>query len=287
MKINKLNPTLPAYGWLGIGLVFTIWILNWSLSGLRTHWLFFLQWVGYCLVVDGLVYLRKGTSMLHRNPAAYAVLFLISVPAWWLFELINLRTQNWIYQGTEFFTPFQFFLLSSLSFSTVMPAVFGTAELIGSFGFIQRMKKGWQIPPTPPVLAAFFSLGCLMLGLMLAWPRYFFPFVWLAVYFIIEPINVILKNQNLAQYTARCDWRPVLSLWIGCLICGFFWEMWNFYSYPKWVYNVPFVSFFHIFEMPVLGYGGYLPFALELFAVYHFVLGLFKLNWMRDLVQIA
>jgi hypothetical protein len=46
-------------------------------------------------------------------------------------------------------------------------------------------------------------------------------------------------------------------------VCGFFWEAWNFYSYPKWVYHVPFVSWLKLFEMPLLGYGGYLPFALE------------------------
>jgi hypothetical protein len=55
---------------------------------------------------------------------------------------------------------------------------------------------------------------------------------------------------------------------------GFFWEMWNYFSYPKWVYSVPFVNVVHIFEMPLLGYGGYLPFACELFAVYHLVMGL-------------
>ncbi len=31
----------------------------------------------------------------------------------------------------------------------------------------------------------------------------------------------------------------------------------------KWIYEVPFVSRFKIFEMPVLGYAGYLPFGLE------------------------
>jgi hypothetical protein len=28
--------------------------------------------------------------------------------------------------------------------------------------------------------------------------------------------------------------------------------------------------------MPLLGYGGYLPFALELYALYHLLLGLFR-----------
>ena len=76
-----------------------------------------------------------------------------------------------------------------------------------------------------------------------------------------------LGNRSLLQYTSKGDWRPVLALWFGCLICSFFWEMWNFYSFPKWVYRVPFVNFLHIFEMPMLGYLGYLPFSLELFEI--------------------
>jgi hypothetical protein len=31
----------------------------------------------------------------------------------------------------------------------------------------------------------------------------------------------------------------------------------------------------HVFEMPLLGYGGYLPFALELYAIYHLIVGYF------------
>jgi hypothetical protein len=56
-------------------------------------------------------------------------------------------------------------------------------------------------------------------------------------------------------------------------MCGFFWEMWNFFSYPKWVYHIPFFDFLRVFEMPILGYGGYIPFALELFALYHLLNG--------------
>jgi hypothetical protein len=38
---------------------------------------------------------------------------------------------------------------------------------------------------------------------------------------------------------------------------------------------VPYANWFHIFEMPLLGYGGYLPFALELYALYHLIVGWF------------
>ena len=118
-----------------------------------------------------------------------------------------------------------------------------------------------------------------MLALMLIWPLYFFPFMWLSIFFILEPINLRLGNPTLASFTAKGDWRPIISLWLGGLICGFFWELWNFYSFPKWVYAVPFVDFAHVFEMPALGYGGYLPFAMELYAMYHFVMGEFGKQW--------
>ena len=43
--------------------------------------------------------------------------------------------------------------------------------------------------------------------------------------------------------------------------------MWNFASLARWEYAVPWVQRFHLFEMPALGYAGYLPFGLECVAV--------------------
>ena len=277
----------PLHGWIGLGLVILFWILNWSLSGLRTHWGFFPLWLGYCLTVDALVFTRKGHSLLTRSPANYVVLFLVSVPVWWLFEAINLRTRNWIFDGRQYFSNLQYFLLASLSFSTVVPAVFGTAELVSTFNWIKYLKRGPRLVPEPATLLAFFLSGWLMLVLLVIWPTHFFPLVWISLYFISEPLNVWLRNRSLALYTTRGDWRPVLALWVGCLICGFFWEMWNFNSYPKWLYRVPFVDFLHIFEMPVLGYGGYLPFALELFALYHLVAGFLLPKTSQYYIQIS
>jgi hypothetical protein len=277
----------PLHGWLGLAVVAVFWPLNWSLPGLRTHWAFFPLWLGYCLAVDALVYRRKGHSMLTRSPRAYAGLFFVSMPAWWLFELLNARTQNWLYEGRQFFTDGQYGLLASLSFSTVMPAVFGTAELVSTLGWLARARRGLRVVPTRRTLLGFFLSGWLMLALLYLWPRAFFPFLWLSVYFILEPLNVWLGNRSLAHHTAVGDWRPVYALWIGCLVCSFFWEMWNFYSYPKWVYHIPAVNVLHVFEMPLLGYGGYLPFSLELFAIYHLVVGVLGLEGKQAFVQIA
>jgi hypothetical protein len=270
-----MKHTFPRHGWLGLILAAVFWTLNWKLSGPRTHWGFFPMWLGYCLVVDALVCWRTGTSLLTRDWRKYLGLFLVSAPVWWLFELLNLRTQNWIYLGVDAFSPLKYALLTTLSFTTVIPAVFGSAELMSSFSFLKQLRRGPSIKPDRLTTTTFFLAGWLMLALMLAWPQVFFPFLWLSLYFILEPLNVWLGNRSLAEWTGVGDWRPVLALWSGVLLTAFFWEMWNYFSYPKWVYFVPWGNWLHIFEMPLLGYGGYLPFALELFALYNLLAGFF------------
>lgn len=284
---TRTAPRIPVQLWIGLASIAVAWPLNWLLSGPRTHLLFFPLWLGYCLTVDGLVLRRRGTSLLARNPRAFAGLFLVSAPVWWLFEALNLRTQNWIYDGRELFSDLTYFLLASLSFSTVIPAVFETAELAGTLGWLQRLRPGPVMRPTRGLRWGSLMAGLLGLALLLAWPRYGFPFVWLSPYLILAPINGWLGHRSLGGSTARGDWRPVLALWVGVLITAFFWEMWNFFAYPRWVYDVPFVDFLHIFEMPVLGYGGYLPFSLELFVMYHFVIGTLGLHRLESYVQIG
>jgi len=262
----------PVHGWVGLGLVAVFWALDWGLSGLRTHWTFFPLWLGFCLTVDGLVMVRTGTSLFTRSRRRYAGLFLASAPVWWLFELANARLQNWVYVGAEFFTPLSFFILATITFTTVIPAVFGTAELMRSF--LRKPLRGPVVRPIRGTMLGFFAAGWVMLALMIAWPKIFFPLVWLSLYFILEPINVWLGHRALVDWTRNGDWRPVIALWSGVLVTAFFWEMWNYLSYPKWVYHVPWGGWLHVFEMPLLGYGGYLPFSLELYAVYHLIAGL-------------
>jgi hypothetical protein len=281
MENMKMKSKFPLQGWTGLALVAVFWPLNWLLPGLRTHILFFPLWLGYCLVIDGLVFWRTGTSLLARGWKKYIGLFLASAPVWWLFEWFNLRLQNWVYRGAEFFTPLQFFLLATLSFTTVIPAVLGSAELVASFGFVKKLGRGPVIRPDRATTIGFFAAGWVMIALMLAWPRLFFPFVWLSVYFILEPVNAWLGNRSLADYTRDGNWRPVVTLWLGVLLTAFFWEMWNYYCYPKWIYTIPWGGWFKVFEMPLLGYGGYLPFALELYAIVHLFAGLLGHRRMR------
>lgn len=273
-RIEAIKVRFPLHGWLGLSLIIIFWILNWTLIGPRTHWGFFPLWLGYCLTIDALVFWRTRTSLLTRSLSKYIGLFLVSAPAWWIFELFNLRTQNWIYIGAEIFTPLEYAFWTTLSFTTVMPAVFGSAEFFSSFDFVKRLKPGLVIGTNKRTTLRFFIVGWIMLILLLVWPKIFFGFIWLSLYFILEPINIWLGNRSLAHWTQQGDWRPVIALWLGVLLTAFFWEMWNYYSYPKWVYHVAWGDWLHVFEMPLLGYGGYLPFALELCALYHWIVGL-------------
>ncbi len=267
---------MPIHFWIGIFLVTVSWILLWSLSGPRAHVLFFPLWTGYSLTVDSLVWMRKGTSLFTKNKIKFILLFIVSIPCWWIFELINTRTQNWMYLGKEQFTALQYAFYASLNFSTVIPAVFGSAELLNPFNPIQKMKKWIVIPIHKKSLTIIFLSGVLLLLFILLFPKFFYPFVWLSVYLIIDPVNYKLGNPSLLTNLSKGNWKKVVSLAAGALLCGFFWEMWNYFSYPKWTYNTPFVDFAHIFEMPILGYIGYIPFSLELYALYQLITKTFK-----------
>lgn len=276
LKMDRTTPLSRSvfwmpHWWLGCILLGICWPLNWMLEGLRTAYLFFPLWLGYILLVDGFVLSRAGTSLWTRSPRNFVLLFVASAPVWWLFEAINQRTENWQYLGSDQFTDLEYFALCSLCFSIVMPAVFETAELVRTFGWLERWRPGPHLPRTPQVQSGILLAGLAMLGLTLGWPKYFYPLVWLSLLLILEPVNGWLGRDQLLRELAQGNWRPLIALALGALACGFFWEMWNYYSYPKWVYHTPGAQFLHVFEMPLLGYGGYIPFGLELFALKNFL----------------
>jgi len=158
-------------------------------------------------------------------------------------------------------------LMASSVILLFMPAVFETAELIRSAGWMRRLSDGPRLGPSPPVLLAMVCMGLTMLVLSMIWPTYFYPFLWGSVFFLVEPINAWRERPSLLGYLSSGNWRPIVALGLGALVCGFFWELWNFYSYPKWTYTTPGVDFLHVFEMPLLGFVGYPAFGLELYAL--------------------
>lgn len=262
--------TLPIRFWVGVLLIAFWWPISWLQVRPLSDNYFFPIWLGYILVVDAWVFQRTSTSLIHRSRWKFAILFILSAPVWWLFEGFNLVLDNWHYHTPADYGRVEFALRAMPPFSTVIPAVFVTSELVASFRknplrFLPRLRldTGTQI--------ALHIAGWLMLAAVVLLPRYAFPLIWISIFFILDPLATFAGGRSIGSYLKRGDWSPVWAVATGTLICGFFWEMWNYYSLPKWTYSVPNVDFWRVFEMPVLGYGGYIPFGLELFSFYALV----------------
>jgi hypothetical protein len=259
----------PARGWLGVGLGIGAWILAWG----RFEWFAPLQrftfsalWFGYILTVNALTYRRVGRCMLTHQPRFFLTLFPVSAVFWWLFEYLNRFVQNWYYTGILAMPPWQYFIFATLPFATVLPAVMGTCQFLATFprltgGLGDFLPLRFINSRTAASVALLVSAGGLVgIGL---WPDILFPLLWLAPLGVVAALQILAGRPTLFADLARGDWRRVVLLALASLVCGVFWEMWNYYSQAKWVYAVPFVNRFHIFEMPILGYAGYLPFGLE------------------------
>ena len=265
---------LPFHGVLGLALIAVAWPASWLQFSPLAEYSFFPIWLGYILAVDAVVLRRKGTSLLTRNFVAFSGMFLASVPLWWAFEGINHFINSWRYLGAEDYSTLRYLTVASWHFSIVIPAIFETAELLGSFSFVGRFGRGPVVPVSGHFLAGAILLGLLFLVALVVWPRYAFPATWLFLFLVLDPINYLQGRPSVVAWLQKGDWRLVVVLSVGALVCGWFWEMWNYWAFPKWEYTIAFVDFAHVFEMPLPGYGGYLPFGLEAYAVYYFLAGL-------------
>jgi len=263
-RTGAVSNVIPRRLVAGLTLIAAFWILSWQQVRPISDYYFFPLWLGYILTVDSLVAIRTGTSPIDRLGWRWLAFFAISVPLWWLFEGFNEFVQNWNYHTPARYTAVEYALLASLAFSTVVPAVLTTAELVRSFN-LDPLRRLPRIAPTRPLLIGIHLAGWLMVGLTLGWPDLFFPLVWLSVVFILDPVATWLGGRSLAWHIDQGDWSPLFNIAVGTLICGWFWEMWNIYSLPKWSYSIPYLEYLHIFEMPLAGFGGYIPFGYEVY----------------------
>jgi hypothetical protein len=255
----------------GLLLMAYAWPIAWFGPSPLSEHTFFLLWLGYVLSVDGLVFLRSGSSLLARSRIEFVGLVVASIPLWWLFEVANHFLDNWRYLVPHELGWFERRFEASLSFSTVIPAVFVTAELYATTWLGRKRRSLIRIDPRRRALQVIALAGAVLFVLSLALPQYFFAFVWIGVFFALDPINALNGQPSISAQVADNRWNTVFILFAAGLTCGFFWEMWNFWSMPKWVYDITYADRYLLFEMPLLGYGGYLPFALEVYAIYHFL----------------
>jgi len=274
----------PWWGWMAVGWTTLAWILAWTRFSWFQTWqpyTFPLLWFGYIVVINALLFSRTGQCMLLKQPEFLFKLFVLSAGFWWMFEYLNQFVHNWHYVGmTEVHTVTTISWMT-LAFSTVLPAVLGTYEYLASFTLVKAPFECWHAIPgvdSPCTGWLLISLGCLGLLLIGRWPTVLFFLLWIAPLLIMLGIHIIMRIPTVLTPLAKGNWSPVVLSAIAALICGGFWEMWNAYSLVHWEYSIPYVHTFTIFEMPLLGYAGYLPFGLECIAVTDLFLGVLSWN---------
>ena len=93
--------------------------------------------------------------------------------------------------------------------------------------------------------------------------------MWIGLIFLLDPVLYRLDPEvSLLGRAEKGRYGLILRLLVAGLLCGFLWEFWNYWSGAKWVYTVPHFNFWKVFEMPVLGYLGFPPFALECYVLW-------------------
>ncbi|MGA6925406.1 MAG: hypothetical protein WBY88_06970 [Desulfosarcina sp.] len=269
----------PWWGHAGLTLCLASWIMAWqrfAWFGLFQPHTFLPIWAGFILFINALSVKRSGSCPILRRPLRFLLLFPASAGFWWFFEYLNRFVQNWSYTGIEGMGPAQYGTYSSLAFATVLPGVLSMIDLLLT---VPALGKGltrcrpidlpsyrW-IPLTALTVAA---LGLTLIGIF---PDQLFALLWVSPLLIVLSIQRLQGRRTLLYPLRYGDWRPLVIPALAALICGVFWEMWNFFSLARWSYAIPFVQRFHLFEMPILGYGGYLPFGLECLVAGSLIIG--------------
>lgn len=271
-KGRALKSRFPWWGYLGLIMGLGAWVLAWTRFEWFAPWqlhTFTPLWCSYILVINALTQKLQGRCLMLERPLFFALLFPVSSLFWWFFEYLNRFVQNWHYLGGEV-SATQYLLYGSISFSTVLPAVLSTKELLlTSFRLNQAFSNFVKLPWVNTPLLGWILVLCASASLFFIgiYPNYLFSMLWVAPLLIIIGLQILNREPHIFSPVSTGNWRDVVSAAFGALICGWFWEMWNYWSLAKWEYSIPFVQRYHIFEMPLLGYAGYLPFGLECYAV--------------------
>lgn len=259
---------MPLWGYAAFVSLGCVWAMAWArfewFSILQPH-TFFPLWVSWIACVNALVFRSTGQCPLLKNPAGFACLFFVSAVFWWIFEYLNRFTGNWIYSGNQY-SAGTYFLLATLSFSTVLPAVESMAAYLLTFdcfknGFKRMIRLEKTVPR--PAAAGMVLVSAALLLFIGVFPDQLFFMIWISPFFIFLGCRIAFGRPHAFSGAVDGDFTNVATYAAAALVCGFFWEMFNFYSLARWEYAIPYVQVLHLFEMPVLGYAGYLPFGLE------------------------
>jgi len=232
-------------------------------------WYYHLAWWSYIVAADDLNRRRSGRSLLRDRPRRFLWLAGVSVLWWTLFEAMNLRLGNWYYvmdppaRATRWAG-------GILAFATVLPGIVETLELVENLGVLRRIRIA-PVRWTRVKEGACLALGGACFALPLLWPDLFFPLTWGSFVFLLEPWNRRHARRSFLRDLEAGEAGPFCRTLAAGLLCGVLWETWNYWARSKWIYTVPVFEEMKLFEMPLLGFLGFPPFAVECIVLLRFL----------------
>jgi hypothetical protein len=272
---------VKLHGWIGIGIIAVAEAALFAGQPLVSRWFTPIVWTGYVLLVDALAARLTGWSYLTTHRVDGVLVALASILCWWLFEWYNAPRfwrggagaagLWWQYHDLEP-NPWLRRLGYDWAFATIFPALFLTAAVLRARVCRQLRVPAWR--PSPATLRGMTAVGAVMVVLPLAIvSRWLVPLVWVGFALLLEPLNARAGRPSWLADLGRGDASRLAALLGAGAVCGVLWEFWNYWAATRWTYTVPYLGHLKVFEMPVLGYLGFPPFALECYAMYHWLRG--------------
>lgn len=283
-------PRFPATFWLGLALILVFELLLWldvahrtqpphsPLSGLvapLARWaavnVTALCWPAYLLLCDGLLtHIARcrgdpAISSVRSRPNRVVLAGLTSVLIWCFFDWVNFAfLQAWRYQGLPPHA-WQRYPGYVLAFAAISPGMFLAAQFYQHLGLARLRTTGLPMPPLLQALVFLLGLGMFLYPFYVRDPIGCLT-LWLSLLFLLDPLN-----HGLGAPSILGDWQAgrfgrTLALLAGGATSGLLWEFWNYWAIAKWTYHLPFVGSlekYRYFEMPWVGFLGFLPFAIE------------------------
>ncbi len=232
-----------------------------------------LAWWSFILTLEGYNSLQGRAIFLQKKVSYFLYICAISAFLWFIFETFNLYLGNWYYVLA--FKPLSDnlparWLGATFCFATVLPGLWEVQRTVYYFlpPSLDQFKK---FKPSRKLLWALLIIGILgVFGPLLA-PTYMFPFVWLGLLLVVEFVEYRSGGPSFLGEFSAGKYRLLISWLLAGAVCGFLWEFWNHFARTGWIYTVPFMGEWRLFEMPVLGYFGFPPFALMVWRLFVFI----------------
>ena len=267
---------MKLYGYIGIAIVIFAEVFLFAGNQFVGHWFTPIVWTGYILFVDAWVFRLARRSLLTTDRVELLILVFISIAAWWLFEFYNTprfwqsNAELWWHYHNLEPNPYLRRLGYDWAFATIFPAMFLTARLL----MVTVTKNRKSLRPMQLrtrwlyLLIGIGATGSLLPLIFIS--EWLAPAVWLSFIPLLDPINYLRGWPSIIGDLRFGNYKRLLALLLSGGLCGILWEFWNYWALSKWTYTVPYFGNVKIFEMPVLGYLGFPPFAVECWVIYIF-----------------